>query len=71
MENLERCFSCNKPLKKEARIAYTFSGQQVFVGTNCYLKISAMGKHGYQPSFGGPRLHCTMESLCLCHWKFE
>lgn len=68
---MDKCFACNKPSLKEYRVAHTFDGQSVYVGTDCYKKISAMTIHGYQPPLGGPRLYTTMLPLCKCHWPWE
>ena len=71
MEN--KCFVCDKKLglKSTFYSTNTFDGQRVYVGSDCYKKISTMGIHGYQPPKGSPRLFSTMESLCKCHWPWN
>lgn len=61
---MERCFACNKQIKKMAYSAETRDGQTVYVGSECIKKISVMGIHGYQPPLGGPRLFNTMLDYC-------
>jgi hypothetical protein len=54
----ERCYACNKPLKKASpRIVLTSDGQPVYVGPDCGRKIDMAGSDGYQPPLGGPRLY--------------
>lgn len=54
---MEKCFACDKRLKKIRLSAYTSDGQCVFVGPDCYEKIQKGFKDGYQPPTGGPRLY--------------
>jgi len=61
---MDKCFACGKPTKKDCKAASTREGQQVFVGTDCYKKISAMTIHGYQAKVNGPRLFSTMLAYC-------
>lgn len=57
METKERCFACNRPLKKAIRLVTTNDGQRVNVGWDCAEKIDRASKAGYQPPLGGPRLY--------------
>lgn len=66
---MDRCFVCNKQLKKEIRMASTCDGQRIYVGPDCYKKIIGMQHHGHQPLLGGPRLYGTMLPMCNCHFS--
>lgn len=56
----ERCFACNKPLKKFQYYCETSDGQGVYVGRDCWVKAKKSGSIGYQPPLGGPRLYDTL-----------
>lgn len=53
----ERCFACDKKLGRSPKRADTRDAQTVFVGRECYARITAAGESGYQPPKGGPRLY--------------
>ncbi len=50
-----KCFACDKKLGKNPNLVDTRDSQLVYVGSECYKKISK--KTGYQPLNGGPRLY--------------
>jgi hypothetical protein len=68
---MNKCFACDKSISKEPRVAFTFDGNSVTVGRNCYRHISNMTIHGWQYSEDKPRLYTTMLPLCKCHWPWE
>lgn len=70
MSQDDYCFACGRSIRSTLRAAHTIDGQSIYVGSDCYKRISQMGIHGYQPPLGGPRLFTTMEPLCKCddHW---
>ncbi len=60
----ERCYACARAFRKNGygRIVFhpevlTIDGQRQFVGYDCYAKVVAAGRVGYQPPLGGPRLY--------------
>jgi hypothetical protein len=62
----EKCFACDKPFGKQPSrlVNVAHEDQDVYVGPDCYKRIKAAGKRGYQPMKNGkpfgPRLF-TME----------
>lgn len=52
-----KCFACGRLLRPGRVVnADTHDAQVVIVGPECYRKIKAAGREGYQPPQGGPRL---------------
>jgi hypothetical protein len=55
-----QCFACSKQFGvKQPREVYTSDPQMQWVGPECFRKVKAAGKAGYQPPLGGPRLFET------------
>lgn len=59
----KKCFACDRAFRLNSwgNIAYhpeaiTIDGQLVYVGHDCFKKIQAAEREGYQPPLGGPRL---------------
>lgn len=50
------CYACGRPMRGEKIQATSAFGQLVYVGRDCYGKISMWGKAGYQAQRNGPRL---------------
>lgn len=57
---MAQCFACGKLLKRQ-RLAACLDEQTVEVGPDCFKKIAAAGRDGFQPPRGGPRLF-TLEA---------
>jgi hypothetical protein len=55
--NSNQCFVCERKLGKNPKLVDTRDCQKVFVGSECYKKIKAAGKQGWQPPKGGPKLY--------------
>ncbi len=53
----ERCFACERELKRFRHEAMTADGQRVLVGPECNGWIARNAESGYQPPLGGPRLY--------------
>lgn len=53
-----KCFACDRVMRGHSfYLAVTHDNQQLLqVGGECWKKIWAAGKDGYQPARGGPRL---------------
>lgn len=57
-----KCFACDRALRRP-HLVRCIDEQTVFVGPECFRRISASGKTGYQPPLGGPRLFCISQQL--------
>lgn len=53
----QRCFACGRKLGKSPKLVDTRDGQLVYVGSECFKLVVAMGEDGYRPLSGGPRLY--------------
>ena len=51
-----KCFACDKKLKKHREAQVIGESTIVWVGLDCYSKIKRAGYEGWQPPKGGPRL---------------
>ncbi len=52
-----KCFACDKEIPTEkAKLVITIDGQEVYVGPECFKRVTKAGKSGYRPEswdFGG------------------
>ena len=53
---VKRCFACDRIVGATPKLVDTRDGQTVYVGVECYRRVKAAGKKGYQPPQGGPVL---------------
>ena len=60
---MDKCFACNRVIKRIPIKADTRDEQIVYVGPECHRKIIKAGEMGYQPPLGGPKLYPVKKSM--------
>ncbi len=60
MSQDNKCYACGRAFRlgrADFLTVLTSDGQAVYVGDDCWKRITASGTAGYQPPLGGPRLY--------------
>ena len=54
---MNTCFACARRLGTHPHMVECMDEQTVYVGSECFKKITQAGRAGYQPPLGGPKLY--------------